>query len=327
MSHILKKAFKIFTLAFSSLICLLVIIAITNSILTSVERGKYLAPGKMVEIDGKRMHIYSEGNGKENVILLSGFGTPSPVLDFYPLIKALSIDFTVAAIENYGYGWSDRTNKQRTNQNIVEETRLALKKVGILPPYILVPHSISGLYALYYTKIYPEEVSAIIGLDTSVPDQFAYTKSRKLSFYPVLRVLGIVRIALLLKPNIVGHNFPDYSDANRQMIRMMACWNLENKSLRNESADFIQNIQQLEDDIYPTTIPVSMILSKTSVEEISKGMPGFDWKRAHKDIIAGNKDGKIIILEGDHYIHWKNSKRIAAIIRETIQRKYTSQKQ
>jgi hypothetical protein len=161
MVRAFKKVLMIFGIACAAFIGLVFIIALTNAVLTSVERAKYPAPGKMVEVDGERMHVYSEGNGKANIILLSGFGTPSPVVDYLPLIKVLSMDFTVAAVEYYGYGWSDRTNKPRTNQSMIEETRHALMKAGILPPYVLVPHSISGLYALYYANIYPEEVEAI----------------------------------------------------------------------------------------------------------------------------------------------------------------------
>lgn len=328
MSHVMSKAFKIIAILFASFLCFLVISTSANFILTSVERARYLAPGKMVEIEGKRMHIYSEGKGKAKVILLSGFGVPCPMLEYYPLIKALSMDFTTAVIEYYGYGWSDRTNKARTNKNIVEETRLALRMAGILPPYILVPHSISGLYTLYYANTYPDEVAAIIGLDSSVPEPWTHKKSSKLAIYPILRVLGLLRFALFIKPNMIGNTSLDYSDADRRMIRMMACWNLENRTLRNESAEYHQNNRQLEGEIYPTTIPVTMILSKTSIEQVSKGMSGLDWKKMHMNLITGNKEGGITVLEGDHSsIHWNNTKQIASIIKDTIQRKYQPQDQ
>ncbi len=328
MAGAFKKALKIFGIVCAAFIGLVLVIAVANAVLTSVERAKYPAPGKMVEVDGKRMHVYSEGNGKANIILLSGFGTPSPVLDYYPLIKALSMDFTVAAVEYYGYGWSDRTNKPRTNQNMIEETRRALQKAGILPPYVLVPHSISGLYALYYANIYPDEVEAIIGLDTSVPEASEFAPKRQSYILPgILRVLGLARIALLVRPDLVGHDSPDFSDADRRMLRMMACWNYMNTSQRNEAVHLFDNVRQLEGYIYPTTIPVSLILSKTSIGEISRVMPGLDWEKAHRDLIAGNKDGRIFVLEGDHYIHWNNSRRVAAIIKETIRRKNTAETQ
>jgi pimeloyl-ACP methyl ester carboxylesterase len=328
MSRVLKKTLKIAGITCAAFVCLVFIIAVVNAVLTSVERAKYPAPGKMVEVDGKRMHVYFEGNGKEKIILLSGFGTPSPVVDYLPLIKVLSMDFTVAAVEYYGYGWSDRTNKPRTNQNMIEETRRALMKAGILPPYVLVPHSISGLYALYYANTYPDEVEAIIGLDTSVPEASEFAPKRQSYILPgILRVLGLARIVLLVRPDLVGHDSPDFSDADRRMLRMMVCWNYLNTSQRNEAVHLLDNVRQLEGDRYPKTIPVSLILSKTSIEEIPRVMPGLDWEKAHRDLIARNKDGRIVVLEGDHYIHWGNSRRVAAIIKETIRKKSAAETQ
>lgn len=43
--------------------------------------------------------------------------------------------------------------------------RAALKSAKIEAPYILCPHSMSGIEALYWAQQYPEEVLAIIGLD------------------------------------------------------------------------------------------------------------------------------------------------------------------
>ena len=42
---------------------------------------------------------------------------------------------------------------------------MALDKAGIQDPYVLCPHSLSGLEALYWAQKYPDEVEAIVGLD------------------------------------------------------------------------------------------------------------------------------------------------------------------
>lgn len=46
---------------------------------------------------------------------------------------------------------------------------MALDKAGIQDPYVLCPHSLSGLEALYWAQKYPDEVEAIVGLDMAVP--------------------------------------------------------------------------------------------------------------------------------------------------------------
>ena len=71
-------------------------------------------------------------------------------------------------IEPFGYGLSDSTKRKRTIENIVEELHECVKNLGE-EEYYLMGHSISGLYTLYWSQIYPDEIKGIIGIDPSVP--------------------------------------------------------------------------------------------------------------------------------------------------------------
>ncbi|MDR9796896.1 alpha/beta hydrolase [Aeribacillus pallidus] len=119
------------------------------------------------------MHVYTKGDGENTIVLLSGLGTAAPVLDFEPLVNELAKNHKVVVVESFGYGWSNVTNKERTVENIVEEIRTALKS-NIEGPYILMPHSISGIYSMYYANAYPDEVKAVIGIDFTLPQVLEY---------------------------------------------------------------------------------------------------------------------------------------------------------
>ena len=67
------------------------------------------------------MNVYSVGNGDNTIVLMSGLGTTSPILDFQPLINELSKNNKVIVAESFGYGWSDLTDKERTVENIIKE--------------------------------------------------------------------------------------------------------------------------------------------------------------------------------------------------------------
>ena len=103
--------------------------------------------------------------------MLSGYGTKDPIDDFKSLADKLSDKFKVVVLEYFGYGKSTVTSEERINENIVNEIRLSLDKLGIEPPYILMPHSMSGLYALYYENKYPTKVEGLIGIDMSIPQK------------------------------------------------------------------------------------------------------------------------------------------------------------
>ena len=104
--------------------------------------------GQFVEVDGHNMNIYTEGSGDKTLVFLSGFGTPSPILDFKPLYSRLSDKYRIVVIEKFGYGYSDEYEGDRSVDTIVDQNRLALEVLGIEGPYILVPHSAGGIEAI-----------------------------------------------------------------------------------------------------------------------------------------------------------------------------------
>ena len=174
--------------------------------MTAYEQKKFPAIGQLVEVDGKNIHVYTKGEGDNTIVLLTGLGTAAPTLDFEPLINEMAKKNKVVVVEPFGYGWSDITNKERTVENIVEETRSALEKSNIDGPYILMPHSISGIYSMYYANAYPEEVKAIIGIDPTLPGLNIFPYNAKgFGFHtmPKFHVAptGIARLALYLIPD------------------------------------------------------------------------------------------------------------------------------
>ena len=62
---------------------------------------------------------------------------------------------------------SSDTKEERTVEEIVEEYRMALKYSTSTKQYILMAHSIGGMYAEYWASLYPDEVEAIIYLDAT----------------------------------------------------------------------------------------------------------------------------------------------------------------
>src|SRR5699024_9517587 len=86
----------------------------------------------------------------------------------------LSDQYKIVVVEKLGYGFSDVTTTERDIDTILAETRDALLKAGVDSPYILLPHSMSGIEALNWAQKHPEEVKAIIGLDMAVPAAYEH---------------------------------------------------------------------------------------------------------------------------------------------------------
>ena len=73
-----------------SIVAALVIWIVFNNVMTAYGQKKFPAIGQLVEVDGKNMHVYTQGEGDNTIVLLSGLGTAAPTLDFEPLINEMA---------------------------------------------------------------------------------------------------------------------------------------------------------------------------------------------------------------------------------------------
>ncbi len=162
-----KTILKIFACFFSVMAGFMVIGGILHATYFKAKYEQIKPYGQLVEVADGKIHVYSMGNGEKTIVLLPGMGVALPSAEFGPLMRKLSEKYTVVCVEYFGVGFSSQTSQPRTTENYTEEIRAALGQAGFQPPYILMPHSISGVYSEYYAAKYPGEVEAIISLDGS----------------------------------------------------------------------------------------------------------------------------------------------------------------
>ena len=159
---------KIIGIGALAIVAFVLVAASVNLILTRQEKSRFVPYGERVSVDGGEVNVWRNGHAGPTMVLLSGLGTAAPALDFAPLIRQLG-DYNVFVVEGFGYGYSDMSARPRTVQNITAELHDVLSKLGAPKPYILVGHSIAGFYTLSYAHRYPDEVSAVVGIDPTVP--------------------------------------------------------------------------------------------------------------------------------------------------------------
>jgi pimeloyl-ACP methyl ester carboxylesterase len=121
---------------------------------------------EIVAGDVSHHQIHLEGRGARTVILESGLGDTLEVWkDIQPRIAAQctrTLSYTRA-----GYPGSDPANGPRDSATIVSELRAELSRRNIRPPYVLVGHSLGGLYMQYFARNYPQEVSGLVLVDST----------------------------------------------------------------------------------------------------------------------------------------------------------------
>lgn len=266
--------------------------------------------GQLVEVDGHNMCVYSEGEGKHTLLFLSGSGTPAPILDFKSLYSLLDDDYRIVVIEKYGYGFSDIVDSERSFTTILRQDREALEKAGIEGPFILCPHSMSGLEAIMWAQDYPDEVEAIVGLDNVLPrtyDNFDIEGTLKLEkCITFARDIGVLRF-------YYSDSFlPDtLTQEEKDLYRAIASRNTCNVDIINEGRAITEAVEIIDSKPKPD-VPMIMFISD------GKETKGSDWVGNHYDYAEELTNAKVIELGCGHYVHYFEPERIASEIRAFI---------
>jgi pimeloyl-ACP methyl ester carboxylesterase len=107
------------------------------------------------------------GNGNPSIVLINGGS--GPIEGWMRILPEISKSSSVFSYNRFGVDSSDKPKQVQDGMTIVETLREALKLVGFKPPFLLVGHSLGGLYANLYARLYPNEVAGVVFLESSHP--------------------------------------------------------------------------------------------------------------------------------------------------------------
>ncbi|MDD3269780.1 MAG: alpha/beta hydrolase, partial [Syntrophomonadaceae bacterium] len=291
-----RKVMTVVAIILGIIIGLNIIGFAVNKIFFANELEAVSAYGQMVKVNGEEMHVYSMGTGEKTLVLLPGFGVPLPSADFGPLMRELSKEYTVVCIEYFGIGFSDQTDTPRTNENYMEEIRTALSLAGFKAPYVLMPHSASGIYSEYYAAKYPEEVSAIIMLDTTSTAKTEAKNPPKLVYAlgKLQQACGITRLAVGLMPPAQkvenGYTEKEISDYK------LFTYHVLNDTIIDQSYRMLDNINEVSALAFPEDIPILKLISSQSLKKV-----GAEYQTNHLDRLGSNVES--VTIDGSHFFY------------------------
>jgi pimeloyl-ACP methyl ester carboxylesterase len=121
--------------------------------------------GSPVDIGGRSFNVSCVGDGAPAVVLAAGAATPGYAwID----IQAEIARFTRACwYDRAGEGWSDPGPYPPTSAADAGDLHEALRRAGLVPPYVLVGHSLGGLDVRVYNGRFSSEVAGMVLVDAS----------------------------------------------------------------------------------------------------------------------------------------------------------------
>jgi pimeloyl-ACP methyl ester carboxylesterase len=129
------------------------------------------AQQRLVSIGDRRLSIDCQGTPKPTtVVLMAGGGRTAK--DWEKVQATVAGEARVCGYDRAGLGASDKTPAPQSASAIVDDLRALLTASRETGPYVLVAHSMAGIYARLFEDRFPRDTAALVLVDSSHEEQF-----------------------------------------------------------------------------------------------------------------------------------------------------------
>lgn len=307
------KKLKKCCLAFLGFILLfLVATFIFHRISLEKEQASLTPMGKTVLVNGHKINVYVEGDGPETIVVLSGAGIASPILDFKNLTDSLSKKYKVVVVERAGYGFSEDSDQSRDVMTVLSETRQALSQANISGPFIILSHSMASLESLAWQEKYPDEVKALVGLDWALPASYEDLKDNQalLTVAYWSSKIGLLRYF----PESFYIKNPTLTETERQQYKLLAYKQLMSQAMLHESRLARENAKKVPSSINPK-IPALLLVSNGEGTTFSQS----EWQRYAERFASDQSNVQVVYMDAPHDLYHYKSDSIVSRIKEFLE--------
>ena len=301
---------------------------------------------------------FGKEDGKHTIVAMAGLGMGDCSVSMRQMTACLEEDNQVVFVDRAGYGLSDDTSNDMTLEHIVEDYRKALKNSGLEGPYILMPHSVGGVYATYWVSNYPEEIEAVVFIDGTRLSENAYVgdEDEYASTWPDYAMASLMKLGFsryFLRYDF--YLYPDnYTEDEQYLGDALSLRTMSSSASLSESTNTPSNGKRAFDGIVTNDVPKLYICSSWGFETRDDFVDYLKWMNRQIEInklgeaknenptdetvakLLGqceelrnaellpylNKMGncELICLAGDHMIYEQKPEECGMIIKDFIDR-------
>ncbi|HYF44032.1 MAG TPA: alpha/beta fold hydrolase [Ramlibacter sp.] len=146
-----------------------------------------LPPRKRLATAFGTLEYVLSGAESPAIVLFNGAGvTLEGWRTLYPDIEQMGC---VLAWNRFGVAGSSKPRQPQTGKVVVASLRELLAAVGLPPPYVLVGHSLGGLYCNLFARLHPDEVAGMVLLEATHPRDREMLKGHETQLASVLSKL------------------------------------------------------------------------------------------------------------------------------------------
>lgn len=262
-----------------------------------------------VEVDGRKLYLECKGKSSPLVILISGYRnnaaiwTTPPKPGVTPVFDAVAAFTRVCAYDRPGtildatqLSRSDPVAMPRSSDEVVSELHDLLDAARIEGPYVLVAHSLGGLFARLFAATYPSEIAGLVLVD-------AWPESMPKLLGPE-QWQGYATLSAPPPPGLETYHDLEVVDFGAASQRMAEA---ANRQPLSEIPLFI--LSRAKPVALPPDVPVDF--SPSAFEAA--------WRKGQDELAALLPDAKhVVATESDHYIQIEQPDLVVEAVRTVV---------
>lgn len=289
---------------------------------------EYPPPGEMIRVGEHQLHLNCRGAGRPVVIVEAGSGSWSLQWQVVQVVVAEVTE--ICTYDRAGYGWSEPGPEPRTGKQIVTELHTLLENAGLEGPYILVGHSLGGLFVRLYASEYPDEVVGMVLLDAvheeaeeRMPSEVVQVEEAKLELYGPATLAA--RLGLLDRAVPAVTREPSGLPSRLQTIYEAYAYRATLfQAIQSEGKAFEQTVEQVKAAGTLGDLPLVVIrhgkptmFSYLPAEEEQQSEEA--WIALQRDLTTLSSNSKLIVAtESGHDIHLDQPALVVDVIRALV---------
>jgi pimeloyl-ACP methyl ester carboxylesterase len=159
--------------------------------------------GALLDIGGRRLRLVCEGPRSDAPTIWLEAGAFGGAADFAAIQQKLTErDLRSCAYDRAGMGYSDPGPRPRDGHAIVGDLEKLIAASGEPGPFVLVGHSMAGLYIRLFAAQNPDRVAGLVLLDAALPEMIEAPGARRFvgTFTNIARLSAAAGTLGLTKP-------------------------------------------------------------------------------------------------------------------------------
>lgn len=318
------------------LVVVMIVGAIYQTTASASDVKKYPPPGELYDVGEYRLHLYCAGAGSPAVILEAGASSPGMV---WYLVQEEVAKFTrVCSYDRAGFGWSDPASKPLSAEEVAADLHKLLEAADVPAPYVLVGHSVGGVYARAFAQKYSLEVVGMVLVDSSHESQnlrfppeymkLSEQQNSTMKLFQLIAPFGALRatkVWSLLLPDV-----PLPVDVGMAiwatMYRTSYC-----QAINEEMAAIGEMFSQEEGPASLGDLPLIVLTANDSVRKLPEnvinaiGRDTFEKlvqvsQELQQELASLSTQGKqVIVMDSGHYIQWDQPGAVIDAIWEVVE--------